>query len=385
MLFWVVGILAVMGFEAASADSGSLHLFVNPSARRIDWSTPRGLLWSTIRSTVASKMDTTVGARETALGHVVVHYNCTDLDGVRQTGWVGMTGQNDAEVDDQDLFKKQLGMGLLFKLYADGQLVDDRTSREQVALNPGRAEWEGLSRRRLLPKFLRVGISEEQCSEIRDYVALYRSRSYDGSVPLREWRRRGPDQILYYGFPIREPLENFRRVRSGERGVPVGGGCTAYGVSFLKLLDRHTPQLERFFTRRFEVSEALIGRRDRASGERYRVSVFDILLGRVGVAWRHRGVENRLLDIYDPQRMWDFIDGVQSCAQRLGWSPRDRSGTFRRSCTPELLEWVEANAHQIHADEELVIESEALGVRQGGSGSADKRSFRVVRHGISLD
>jgi hypothetical protein len=370
------------GIPTQAGDAGgSLHLFVNPSAKRIDWGTPRSLLWSTIKSTVASQAGAATGARETALGHVVVHFDCRDLDGKQRSGWVGMSGQNDSDVDKRDLLDNQIGMKLLFKLYSDGELVSDQVSRDQVATNPGRLEWDGWVPRKMHSKFLRFEVNPDQCSEIWDYVSTYRERSYDHSMPLDQWRKLGPDRILYYGFPIREPIENFRRVRAGEKGVRLGGGCTAYGVSFLKLLGVHSEDFEQFFARRFSVSEALIGKKDPATGERQKVSVFDILFGRVGSKWNHAGIADRPLDIYDPQLMWDFIDGVQSCARKLGLEGAAGVKAYRKTCTPEILEWTRAHASSIAPNEELVLSAK---VAEERNGRTVWRNEKVVRHGVAF-
>jgi hypothetical protein len=315
---------------------------------------------------LASQGGAATGARETALGHVVIHFDCRDERGERRTGWVGMTGQNDSAVDRRDLLQNQIGMKVLFKLYPDGELVSDEVSRDQVVTNPGRFEWDGIVPRKMHSKFMRFEVEPSQCSEIHEYVSLYRERSYDGSIPLHQWRKLGPDRILYYGFPLRDPIENFRRVRAGETGIPLGGGCTAYGVSFLKLLGVHTDDFERFFSRRFSISESLIGKKDPSTGDRMKVSVLDILFGRTGARWNHAGIADRPLDIYDPQRMWDFIDGVQSCAKLLGLEGARKVKAYRRSCTPELMEWTRTHAASIDPAETLQV------------------SKQVVRYGIAF-
>jgi len=373
------GTLQATAAEPADRTAGNLFLFVNPSAQRIHWNTPGSLLASTLRSELASKAGAASGSRETALGHVVVHFNCQDSSGESRSGWIGMTGQNDSGVDIDDLLKKQIGMGVLFKLYSDGSATGNKLSRELVALNPGRWEFDGLIPRSMESKFLRTPVSAEQCSEIWDYVSTYRERSYQGQMPLEQWEAQGPEKILYYGFPIREPYANYLRFKAGDTTVPLGGGCTAYGVSFLKLLQAHTPELENFFTRRLPISEKLIGKTDPLTGSQNKASIFDILFGKLGRHWNRSNDAIRPLDMYDPQLMWDFIDGVQSCAKKLRIANSSSANTFKKTCTPQLESWVQQHVHELSFFETMQLTSK----KEDDHGII--RKTEVIRNGIGLE
>jgi len=292
-----------------------------------------------------------------------------------------MTGQNDSKVDRQDLLQDQIGMGVLLKLYSDGELISDEVSKAQVALNSGRMEFDGLIPRQMDPKFLSVALTAQQCSHLVRYVAEYRERSYDSSVPLSEWEKRGVDRMLFYGFPIRDPWKSFQRFEAGEREVPLGGGCTAYGVSFLKLAQAHSPELERFFTRRLLISERLIGATSSDSSAATKVSVQDLLFGSLGSRWQHDSYRDRSLEIYDPQYMWDFIDGVQSCAKAKRLPGTRGLKVFRKTCTDELSRWVDANRSRIAPAEQLALELE---IEEERDGLMRRRMARMVRSGIFL-
>jgi hypothetical protein len=83
--------------------------------------------------------------------------------------------------------------------------------------------------------------------------------------------------------------------------------------------------------------------------------------------------------MYDPQLMWDFIDGVQSCAKKLRIANSSSANTFKKTCTPQLESWVQQHVHELSFFETMQLTSK----KEDDHGII--RKTEVIRNGIGLE
>lgn|GEM_PF-1656073 len=361
--------IATWALVAASttASAGDLTVYVYPSAKEINWTSPKKTLMSAGLSGVEGALAHLITPEQikSMMGHVIVHYRCTDEDGVAQESWSGLTGQNDAGETRNDLLRDQIGFSVLFKMYADGSLDAPDVARNLVARNPGRRE-DG---RRAEPLFARFPISSAQeCSRISHFQQSFRSRSA---------------KDLLYGF-VREAYETYHEWIAGGKSpaIQLAGGCTSYGAGFLKMLGVHSADLERFWRRDVLISERWLG-----DGRRHKVPLAHVL-GPDGESWQSEGYGDRLLSFYDPERMWDFLDGVRTCAAQL----QGDKGVVGENCTPELMQWTRVHRDAVNTNASSVVKGNFS--RRIPAPSNPKGGYSpprivhevrdVVRHGIDF-
>lgn len=361
--------LASAAFAAHAETAGELLLFVYPPNHRIDWTSPASTFKSTLLSGLVGSVGTVIqpNSLPSMIGHAVVRYRCVDEDGKEHDAWTGLTGQNDPNETRNDLLRDEIGFGVLFKMYEDGALVSSDVARNEVARNQGRRE-KGRAHE---PLFARFPVrSAAECGKLTDFVEGFRSRS---------------EKDLLYGFG-HEAHESYEKwIASGrDPRVRLGGGCTSFGAGVLKILGRYDGGFERFWRRTVKISERLIGGEDRP-----RVSVTSIL-GGLGRSWSVPGHANRELLFYDPERMWEFLDGTRACASLLeGDKPN-----FSENCTPDLLAWTREHRSEINVRATVPVVGEFTRYvptppsRGGGGGQMPPRkvveSRTVVRQGIDF-
>jgi hypothetical protein len=97
-----------------------------------------------------------------------------------------------------------------------------------------------------------------------------------------------------------DPFDSYLIRKQTGKG-DVGGGCAPFGVGLLKAGGLHISAYDRIWQRHFDVSEKLIGNQNRP------VPVLTLLLGSAGQNWVHSGYPDQLLDVYDPEFIWEFI------------------------------------------------------------------------------
>jgi hypothetical protein len=327
--------------EAFARDSGELTYFIYPSAKEVDWSSPATALLSTGVG-MADSLITGLFYPErvkSMLGHVAVRFRCTDDSGKEHLVWSGLTGQNDVGETRRDLLQDQIGYGVLFKTYTDGIIEEDDVARNHVARFMGRLEHG----RRLTPLFARFRVpSGEDCSKIVDFHEAFSARS-------------GKD--LLYGFKL-HTFESYKAWQEAGRDprVPLGGGCTSLAVGYLKVLGVFEPLFEEMWTKTLTISERWLG----VPGVR-RVPLADLLKAD---RWSVAGYADRSLEIFDTERMWDFLDGLRGCALLLDGRP---AGASARNCDPRLKDWVRANRGRLNADARTLVRGDFTRTIPGSS------------------
>jgi hypothetical protein len=348
--FSLAGALAIFVAVPATAQAASdneLVFFSYTPINEIDWSRPDNALRSTFKSQLGVAMRGEEDYKS-VVGHVFVRYRCRRTDGRLRDIWTGMTGQNEKTEDKSDLFDKKVGLGILFKDYRDGQIqatLDD--SADHLGNYLGRKERNAEGKReRLKPLFLRFKISSTECDQIDDYHNFMWRLSWDGRENLSSYKAQRDRDILYFGFNFKNPHLLYKQ-KLRDRNVRIGTGCTEFAASFMKMLDVFDPIFERSWRRDLKVSTALMGGSD-PWGRHREVSVPQIL-GRLGNKWQHEGWPDRKLYFYDTEKIWDFLDGVRTCAGiRDG---RIRAGIPAKNCSADIDSWVRRNRRKLDVND----------------------------------
>jgi hypothetical protein len=316
---------------AQAAENNELLIFANPSLRRISWETPSKSLKSAINSEFHNQIaHGNPGTVTASVGHIVVRFRCRDSNGRTHDEWTGMTGQNDFSETSDDLFKKKIGLGTLFKSYADGSIDPPKKSLGQVVNYRGRLERDVDGRkRRVLPAFLRVPLDTDSCDSVVRLLKTFRAQSWDKVTPVTELRARPRNEVLNFGFAY-DAYDSYRDRQRRGSVAPLGGGCTSFAMAFLKVAGAFEPIFEQRWKKRLKISEKLIG-----DGGAHQAPVMSIMFGSLGGSWNYAGWNDRRLDFYDVQLVWDFIRGAQVCL-------RQRAGleTGRMTCDPAIASWL---------------------------------------------
>jgi hypothetical protein len=262
--------------SAHAGGEGELVYYVFPSPKGIDWSSPRRLTWTSLINLFRFKFE-----REHNIGHVNIEVRCTFDDGRQESFLTGMTSGKKGETT-RAVFWDQMGLGTLFYNFV-GRLE----SREEVE-----RQW---SERKKYGELgvLRYKISQQTCERLLKFE--------------REYRESGDS--VNYGLP--------RRPRYRE-----GGGCSAYGVSFLSLAGLLTDEMHERWSKTIRVPEDLIGD---ASVNRF-VSL-GTLLASFWRKWADENEPHRSVFFWDPDAMYQWIREVHASSrtdfgrQQLGKVP----------------------------------------------------------------
>jgi hypothetical protein len=370
--------------RARSPISGELVIFANPSLRHIDWSTPasaaRSMLWSDFKNGRAEKKKNP-NISTASMGHTVVHFKCRDVYGRSHDVWTGMTGQNNEEETRYDLFKAKIGLGAVLKNYVDGSIDSDDKSRRLVASYRGRVQRDARGRNiRILPKFIRFAVTEEQCTKAFDFYQTFKSVGWDRETPHEVLVRKPKSQILQFGF-LMDPYQTYLQ-RKKNKNTPLGGGCSSFGVSFLKVIGRFDPFFEKQWTRQLIISERLVGGPWAKSDPGRRVSVQTLLIGPRANAWYHRKWGYYAVNFYDIEKIWNFIDGARNCSEfLLGSLPQNR---LPSNCSPEIFAWVRQKGPAILANFQFEALSYDPIEERGQDRKWEAYPVLVTRDGIDL-
>jgi hypothetical protein len=247
--------------SAHAGGQGELIYYVFPSPKGIDWSSPRRLTWSSIINILRFKFE-----REHNIGHVNIEVRCSFGDGREESFLTGMTSGKKGETTKAVLWD-QMGLGSLFYNFV-GRLE----SREEV-----QRQWPERKKHGELA-VIRYAISESTCERLLRFE--------------REYRESGAQ--VNYGLP--------RRPRHGE-----GGGCSAYGVSYLELAGVLTDEMREHWSRTVLVPEDLIGEPEKNK----HVSIGTLLLS-FWRKWARPDHPHRPIFFWDPDAMYRWIVAVHA-------------------------------------------------------------------------
>ena len=231
----------------------SITLYSFPPPHPIRWSHPHSLLISTIRNYYARPNYKPVRM----LGHFVLE--------LKNDTSILLTGMAIDEMADlrKPILKDKIGLAVLFKL-APGHL--EETAQVQTEIN---------NRARLgSAAFITFKITDSAYQYLKLYIDSFKLKGYDK---------------LYNGL---------NRPRAGE-----GSGCTAFGISFLELINALSPEYKDQWAIEVNIPEKLIG----DSIAKKKVSVWRIFFS---FRWAKKNKPARLHTLYEPSLIYQWINKV---------------------------------------------------------------------------
>lgn len=256
----IVSILFLFFSTQVMADSFSLHLFRSPLG--IDWSTPWNMTISTLKNSLAD----TQGMRAYSISHVFVEVKC---DSIGTHIYRGQTSSDDSN-EKELLFKQKYGLGVMFHTYK-GKFEKDESILKDMA------PYEGSERR---GRFTAL-ISSQTCQRMLQYVKEYEQRGYGN---------------IYSGLQA-DPLK-------GE-----GAGCSAFGMSFLRIGGLMEPFMENWKSV-INVPKRFVG--GPLTGQK--VSLLKIL-SHPGARWSNK--EDHIhLQAWNPENMLRWVSKVHDQIQQ---------------------------------------------------------------------
>jgi hypothetical protein len=172
--------------------SNELKFYILPSPYGMDWTSPRNLLISAIKNKLSFE--------KRFIGHVAIETNCTLPHGEK---WETMQGMKSPKFDViNQLIFHGIGLGILFHGF-EGALETDDLHQEMKRLTQEKGS------------IINYAITSEQCLRLKTYLDEFKKHQI----------------YKTYGL-VHRPL------------MAEGAGCSAFAVSFLKVLGIYDQNLE---------------------------------------------------------------------------------------------------------------------------------------------
>lgn len=258
----------LLSLPSARGEEFTLYVFKSPKG--VDWSNPKNLALSIVKNEIYKYFT----SNDRLLGHVAIELNCGEKKLL--TGMRSERGENRRMV-----LSEGSGYGVLFHVFP-GALE----TREKLETEIKRKQTSGEVHA------IRYTINSAQCEKMWQHYESHLKN-------LGE---------LNYGFPL--------NTLAGE-----GGGCSAFGVSFLQVSNLHNPEHLKAWSGSVWVPDELIGpyntkrytQKDQpthaldAGGER--ISVLDIILSRKAESWESEN-KGKYLEFFDPDTMFRWIESM---------------------------------------------------------------------------
>lgn len=246
-------LLFLLLFAAFVSNGQTLTLYSFPSPHPYKWRSPHSLLTSTIRNYYSK----TKYQPRRMLGHMVIE--------LKKDTVVFLTGMVSDEISGMknSLLKEKIGLGVLYKL-VKGHM--EETSEVQTEIRM-RAEISKVA-------FISFKISDSGYNYLRAFVDSFKLRGYDS---------------LYNGFNM---------PRAGK-----GCGCTAFGMSFLELINALLPEYSDKWAVHINVPEKLIG--DKLAKKK--VSIRRLFFS---FRWARTGTPYRKLELYEPYLIYNWVNDI---------------------------------------------------------------------------
>jgi hypothetical protein len=214
---------------------------------------PYGLSWATPKSITASTILNHLTLKNRNIGHVVVELKTPD-----EHILTGMTG--DVSESKKLLFFEGIGLGMLFYNYV-GRLEKKEELLKEL---PYQAKANRLN-------FVTFKISSETSQRLLQYLSEYKQRRCE----------------VRYGLP-NKPL------------LAEGGGCSAFGVSFLEVAGLLKEEFKKEWSYSLKVPESLIG----SPISLEKVNFLNIFLRH---EWAHENENHRNIFFWDPDTMYKWV------------------------------------------------------------------------------
>ncbi len=245
---------------AALASSQELTLYFLPSPVGLDWSSPKGLVWSALKNRLKDS--------NRFIGHVFVEYKCQQ--GSELTAMTAKT----FDYFQQIVFEGR-GLGVLYHSF-EGRLE----TKEELAPELKKLLDEGKV------SFARFTLNEGHCERLTTYLREYRGHRVE----------------RHYGL-VHRPLY-------GE-----GSGCSAFGASFLEVAGLLDQDLVEGWSNYIRVPLDLAG----PPLTDQTVSIYRLLFS--ANSWGIEGAPHRVLTFWDPDRMDKWVKEKLTRPLPLGMRP----------------------------------------------------------------
>jgi hypothetical protein len=340
-LFSITSLLVLSSFPLlgaeASSTTGTLTYYLTPAQKNLRYTSPASLARTYGLSYLKRELGVAVtNYNKAAMGHAVVQVECTDSENEQHHFFSGISGQNIREVDQQDLFEDKIGLGVLFKTYADGYIQDDEKVAYLIGAHRGRLYVDSEQNvRRQRVNFLSFEVTADQCDELVAFQKTYQEKRFATAPTLSEVESMSGNEPLFFTLAI-DPYESYRDMLMNNLTVEqarLGGGCTSYAQAFVKVAGLHEAIFDQQFMEHLEIGESLIG--EPARGRR--VSPLRALRAR---SWAPDGGPTRKLAIYHPEYVWNFIEGARQCLTPHRQYPSD-------FCNHIVRSWVRSKGENI--------------------------------------
>ncbi|MFZ4715087.1 MAG: hypothetical protein ACOYL6_15305 [Bacteriovoracaceae bacterium] len=311
----------------ASQTQGFIDYYIAPSSAYLDWSTPKTTLNSYISSALNNGLlNPSKNRYRTGLGHSWVHFDCMLPNGEKASAWSGISGESNPKYSYSLMAKDGIGLNILRYGFRDGFIQNEEVVKGGIATYLGRKDVDNEGNIvRLRPMFMRFEISPSQCLEVKRFYSAFNSRTKKQTPTYEDVASYNDSELLYYALNI-DSYESY--MQNGPEGK-LGGGCTSYSTSVLKVAGVYPKSLDYFFQREVQASPTLFG------NEKNKVSLQSILLGKKGDSWikeDHEKTESILF--YDPEKIFQFMHSVYTCTTK---------GTTIDICPLLVQDWLVQN------------------------------------------
>ena len=312
-------ILILLNLQVLKAETNiqdSLTIFVYPPRHELDWSSPRKVLESFLGIEIGKKFHpghdivsvnpwgepTTISSNyRSTMGHTIAHVNCTNSDGTRFDDWSSFSGQDYTAVDKKNTLKDKIGLGTLFYDYIDGHIIRGDENVNRVIYYKGETR-NGVE---VKPRYMQFEITPDRCDELKKMATFFESFHYNKNTELNTLLEREPVKVLYFTTNL-DPYKSYQD-NLANNDAKVGGGCAPYAVGLLKAAGLYDKTLDSIFKIELDVSEKLIG------SSKNKVNFASLFIGKNGRHWTYEGYPNRHMSQYDPQKIWNFVGGIEEC------------------------------------------------------------------------
>ncbi len=245
--------MVMLLFSFVILNAQTLTLYTIPPPHPYKWRNPNSLLVSTIRNYYSK----TLYQPRRVLGHMVIE--------LKKDSSFYLTGMVSDDLTNlkNSILKEKIGLGVLFKL-VKGHLEESREVQSELKLRTTSAQ----------AAFITFNISDSAYHYLLSYIDSFKVKGYDK---------------LYNGLNV---------PRAGK-----GCGCTAFGISFLELINALDPEYRDQWAIQVKVPEKLIG----GSGSKKKVSLRRLFFT---FRWAKGTQAYKNLTLYEPYLIYDWINTV---------------------------------------------------------------------------
>jgi hypothetical protein len=308
----LVLIISLVSF-GLMAQENFISIYVAPSARLLDWESPKKL-YSSLRNSIAS-----AGSSSTGLGHGIFQFSCTQEDGKRIELMSSYNGRKWNMSAALSVKLKMEGLKVLFDNVSNGYFTSQDSTRDFLENYVGRIESAFNEKLiHLRPKFIKIHVSPKQCSDAHAYYNFFLMNQ------------------MKFGF-FAEPFEQYTRIKdaSGKK-QEISGGCTPFLVGLIKSIGHWDQLFDDKWIRKIKVSENWIGGVDKETGEKKRINLVKLIKSDDGAFWYKENEQTRSGSFADPELMWDFMDEASHCLSL-------NANEHINECGDAIKKWVRKN------------------------------------------